>query len=455
MKPVLQAWLRAVVIILSSCCLLAAPQRSAQSLSEDDLVKLIKNGASSNAVVELVRKYGITFQPDQPTLDRLKKQGAPDTLIDFLRQLRPPSPPKTPETPPPEDAQKALQAARHLKLGELKAQDKDFDGALGEFAEAEKIRPEWDEVFYQRGLVLAALHRYAEAAAQWKQYLNAAGAQADARTVQDKIVEWEYQTQKNEKAQHSLDEAKEHLKDFDADAAIGPLQEVVKTQPSLDNLLLLAQAYWIKRDYEPLSKAAAQALAIDPNSVQAILYQGAVELGQGKTDAPVSTIQRAILLDPKSGFGYELLCDAYIKKRDLKDAWPQCDTALRINPNSGFAHDRVASILWSRRDYPGALDEWRKATRAEPKNTYWQADLAYGLVYMGDVPGASAAALEALRLNVKDPFAHDAMGLVLDAQGNLEKATLEFNEAIRLAPQGHPEFLDHLNKTMRKKKTTR
>jgi tetratricopeptide (TPR) repeat protein len=453
MKPGLRTWVRVAVVILSISCLLGAPQRSADSLSEDDLVKLIKNGASSNALVELVQKYGISFQPDEPTLDRLRKQGAPDALIDSIRRLRPPSPPKAPESPPREDTSKILEAARHLKLGQLKAQDKDFEGALEEFAQAEKVRPQWDEVYYQRGLVLAGLHRYAEAAAQWKQYLNAAGAEADLKTVQDKIVEWEYQAQKIERAQHLLEQAKERLQDFDADAAIGPLQEVVKTEPSLDNFLLLAQAYWIKRDFEPLSKVAAQALAMDASSAQAILYQGAAELGQEKTDTAVATIQRAITLDPKSGFGYELLCDAWRMKRDLKSAWTQCDTALRINPNSGFAHNRVGWILWSWRNFSGALQELRKATQAEPKNADWQADLAYGLIYQGDVQGASSAAREALRLNPKSPFAHDAMGMVLDAQGDPEKATLEFNEAIRLAPRGHPEFLDHLSKAMRKKKT--
>lgn len=456
MKADLRTSIRVIVVILSALCLFAAPQqRSADSLSEDDLVKLIKNGASPNALVELVEKYGISFEADEPTLDRLKKEGAPDTLIDTLRRTRPPSQPKPPENPSREDTSKLLEAARHLKLGQLKAQDKDFDGALAEFTQAEKIKPQWAEVFYQRGLVLAELHRYTEAAAQWKQYLATAGAEADLKTVQDKIVEWEYRAERNEKIQRLVDDGKEHLKNFDADGAIVSLQEAVKTQPSLENLLELAQAYWIKRDYEPLSKVAAQASAIDPNSSQALLYQGAVQLGQGKPDNALSTIQRAITLDPKLAFGYELFCDALRMKHDWKNAWAQCETALKIDPNSGFAHDRMGWILWYRRDFAGGLEELKKATQAEPKNADWQADLAYALIYQGDVQGASSAAREALRLNPKNPFSHDVMGLVLEAQGNLEQAILEFNEAIRLAPLGHPEFLEHLNKAMRRKRPGR
>jgi hypothetical protein len=45
------------------------------------------------------------------------------------------------------------------------------------------------------------------------------------------------------------------------------------------------------------------------------------------------------------------------------------------------------------------------------------------------------------------------MGLVLEAQGNVEQAVLEFNEAIRLAPLGRSEYLKHLNQAMRKSKS--
>jgi tetratricopeptide (TPR) repeat protein len=402
-----------------------------------------------------VQKYGISFQPDEPTLERLKKEGAPDILLETIRHTSLPPQPRTAATTPHEETAKMLEAARHLKLSQLKAQDKDFDGALAELAEAEKIRPQWSEAFYQHGLVLAELHRYAEAANEWKKYLSVAGAEADVKTVQDKIVEWEYQADKGEKARRLTGEGAQNLKHFDAEGAIAAFQELVKIQPSLKNLLLLAEAFWMKRDYESLSKTATQALALDQNSTQAILYQGAVELGQRRTDNALSTVQRGLALDPKSAFGYELYCDALQVKGDSKNAWLQCEQALRINPNSGFAHNRLGWILWGRRNYSAALEELRKAIQAEPENAYWQSDLAYALVGQGDLQGALVAAREALRLNSKCPYSHDAMGMVLEAQGNVEQAILEFNEAIRLAPLGSSGFLDHLNRAMRKRKPVR
>jgi tetratricopeptide (TPR) repeat protein len=348
-----------------------------------------------------------------------------------------------------------LEATRHLRLSQLKAQEKDFDGALVELAEAEKIRPQWGEVFYQRGLVFAELHRYAEAANEWKKYLTVAGAEADVKTVQDKIVEWEYQAENGEKIRRLKDEGARSLKGFNAEAAIAAFQEVVKTQPSLENLLLLAEAFWMKRDYASLSKTAAQTLALDQNSPQAILYQGAVQLGRGRPGNALSTIQQGIGLDPNSAFGYELNCDALRLKGDSKKAWAQCERALQINPNSGFAHDRLGWILWDWKTYPRALEELRKAVQVEPKNAYWQSDLAYALVDRGDLRGALVAAREALRLDAKCPYSHDAMGMVLEAQGNVEQAIQEFNEAIRLGPVGRAEILEHLKGAMRKRTSVR
>ena len=348
-----------------------------------------------------------------------------------------------------------LEATRHLRLSQLKAQEKDFDGALAELAEAEKTRPQWGEVFYQRGLVFAELHRHGEAVNEWKKYLTVAGAEADVKTVQDKIAEWEYEAENGEKIRRLKEEGTRNLAGFNAEGAIAAFQEVVKTQPSLENLLLLAEAFWMERDYGSLSKTAAQALALDQNSPQAILYQGAAELGQGRTGNALSTIQRGIDLNPSSAFGYELDCDALRIKGDSKKAWAQCERALQINPNSGFAHDRLGWILWRRKNYPRALEELRKAVQLEPGNSYWQSDLACALVDRGDLSGALVAAREALRLDAKCPCSHDAMGLVLEAQGNVDQAIQEFNEAIRLGSVGRAEILVHLKDAMRKRTSVR
>ncbi len=436
-------------------CLTGAPQHTAPTLSENDLIKLLNEGASSSAIIDLVQKYGVSFQPDESSIQRLTQAGATADVLEAVRRaVRPPAA-KPAETPARDDSAKALAAGRHLKLGQLKAQDKDYDGALREFAEAEKIKPDLGDVFYQRGLVLADLCRYTEAAVEWKKYLDMAEAGADTKAINDKIVEWQYKAEKNAKLRDLAERGDKQLKSFDADGAIATFQDASKIQPSQENLSRLAKAYWVKGDYDSLSKVAGQALALDQNSPQGLLYKGAAELGQGATDQAVATIQRALVVDPKSGFGHELLCDAYRIKRDLRNAQLQCQEALQVNPDSAFAHDRMGWILWDRREYLAALGELRRAAESEPKNAEWQADVAYALVRLHDVSGAVAAGRQAITLNAKSASAHDAYGMALEAQGKLAEAIKEYNEAVRLGPVGQAQFIDHLSHAMRKRGSTR
>src|SRR2546428_11686705 len=74
----------------------AAPQ-AAGPLAEEDVVRLLAMGASHNAITALVRKYGISFQPEEGTLQRLRNAGAQETLLQAIRSAAPP-----PKAPPKE-----------------------------------------------------------------------------------------------------------------------------------------------------------------------------------------------------------------------------------------------------------------------------------------------------------------------------------------------------------------
>jgi tetratricopeptide (TPR) repeat protein len=506
MRTTVRVALAVGCVIAALTGIYGAQQESENSYSEEELISLLRSGIPADILVSHVNEWGINFNPDEPALARLEKEGAPPALLNAIRSAGrgraaksvakpetvqpapppsrakpptegelahptpppheakpstnaaappPPSPPSPPTKPavtaPAEDPQ-ALQAERHLKRSQLKEHEKDFEGALAELRDAGDARPQWGEVYYQRGLVLADLHRYGEAAEEWKKYLALAGPEADVKTVQEKIVEWGSRGEQDTTTRLLRSEASQNLMDYNTGRALAAAQELVNTQPSLENLLLLAQAYWMKRDYESLSKTASRALTLDGNSPQATLYKGAAELGQGNYRSALFTIRQGLRLDPKSTFGYELSCDVLRLEGDYKYARIQCLRALEINPQSGFAHNRLGWMLWDQKHYAESLAELTRAAEAEPGNAYWQSDLAYALVARGNVKGAAAAALEALRQDPTCPYSHDALGLVLEAQGKVSQAILEFKEAIRLTPVKHPDFVAHLNEAMMKAK---
>lgn len=453
MKTFVQFFLAVIIFLVGSNSLNAKAQQTC-TLSEQDIVKFLNLGASNDAAADLVKKCGVSFQLNEETTARLRRAGAQDSLLETIRRLAPSPPPKRSAPVPSPETPVVLEAARHLKLGELKAQDKDYEGALREFAEAEKVSPQWAEIFYQRGLVLAALERYADAAGEWKKYLGAAGSEADAKTVQDKIVEWEYQADKNERLNRFVEHGKRQLRDLDVDGAIASFEEAVKLRPSLSDLLNLGQAYWSKGDYESLPKIATPALALDQRSVQALLYQGAAEvLVQHAPDKSLATVQQALTLDPNQGLGHALLCEYQRLKGNFKNAQAECERALQINPDLALAQNRLGWILWRHGDFRNALDHIRKATQTEPKNAIWHSDLSYALSFRGEADNALTEAKEALRLNPKSAEAHDAMGLALETKGSLDQAIQEYNEAVKLDPVSHPDYLQHLSRAARKRRS--
>jgi len=202
--------------------------------------------------------------------------------------LRPVEPPPQPHPPPPlkqgdypahdaeasgsEGAPQAVPppAQQHLDLGQRKLEKRDYEGALQEFAEAESIRPHWDQVFRQRGLTLAALTRYSEAAAEWKKYLLSAPTGVDKGTIQQRITEWESAAVKVEKTHALLDLGDQQLRRGDARSAAQSFREAV----TLNNGLLCGDRF-TAHDRLPPCGATAEPGRGPPGSAGRRLPRGA------------------------------------------------------------------------------------------------------------------------------------------------------------------------------------
>ncbi len=434
------------------------PARSAPTgkpLSEQDVTKLLKMGASSDAVARLVEQYGVSFPADDQTLGRLKEAGAQPHLLETI-QRKAPAPPATdsgaspaPAAPiPPEVAE----AAQHLELGQAKAKSRDFAAALREFQEAEKLRPEWADVYYRRGLVLADLERYSEAAAEWKKYVARAAPGTKTEGYSRQIADWEGRAQRNERARRLAEQGQEALRRLDAEGAVRSLAEAAHLVDSMGNLLGLARAYLLKGDSESLLKTATQALALDPRSAQALLYRAAAELGRGEATKSRADIEQALSLNPGLVYGYVLL-GASLDPANGQVTGPKSEPRAggRADPNGAAAHNRTGWVLWNGGQYAAALEELRRAAQLEPRRTRWYTDLAYGLADRGDALGAIEAGREAARLEPNSASAHDALGMALESRGNLDLASQEYREAARLTPPGTAFFLDHASRAARKR----
>jgi TonB family protein len=68
-------------------------------LSYNQISNLLVNNIPNDAIIEMVNKYGITFDPDKDFLKSLRKTGADEKLIAALRKAKVISPPPVPKLP--------------------------------------------------------------------------------------------------------------------------------------------------------------------------------------------------------------------------------------------------------------------------------------------------------------------------------------------------------------------
>jgi len=410
----------------------ASAQQAAKPLTEQELVFLLEKKVSITALANMVQSYGVTFQPDAEVLDRLKKAGASDALLEIIQRraktlnLQVEGTKSGSATAEPEAV--PLPARQHLQLGQQKLKNYDYEGALQEFAEAERIRPQWGQVFNYRGLALVALARFSEAAAEWKKYLSSAPASVDRAAIQQKITEWESAAEKIEKTRAFLDQGDQQLQRRDARSAAQSFREAVTLNNSVGTLLALARAQLLDGDYKDLTDTARQALALDPQSALAKLYLADAELRQG--NAEVLTLHEGLSQNPNLVYGRALLAHE-LRRRASQAGGHQEPTG--VNAASAEERNRRGWVLWNGGHYQQALEELYKATLLNPAEDGWQCDLAYARLAQRDTAGALAAAREAVRLNSESACGHHALALAMEGSGKHDQAALEFQEAEKLS----------------------
>jgi hypothetical protein len=83
-----------LLAVLTSVCVMpcsAQGRQAARPLSEKTLSDLVGLRIDEGAIVAKVKQEGIAFTPDASIIDRLKKAGASDTLLDAVRSAPNPS----------------------------------------------------------------------------------------------------------------------------------------------------------------------------------------------------------------------------------------------------------------------------------------------------------------------------------------------------------------------------
>ncbi|HVL69194.1 MAG TPA: hypothetical protein VM364_18190 [Vicinamibacterales bacterium] len=230
-------------------------------------------------------------------------------------------------------------------------------------------------------------------------------------------------------------EARQALARGDAAGAIPPLSALHEAHPhTLSYMRDLAAAHTqagreeAVRMWELVAERSATPAAACPQL--AIAYERL-----GRADAALRAIERCLALLPEDTSLMLSAARGYRDRGDTQKAKELHERALSLDPAS-FEHARELAILDLEEGYPmRALQRAEQAVSAAPQDVTALHTAARALLRLERSNEARGYVERAMSLEPDNADLHLALGLVEEAEGNLEAAFNRYNRALVLNPR--------------------
>ena len=164
---------------------------------------------------------------------------------------------------------------------------------------------------------------------------------------------------------------------------------VVKTYPAYPAVHInLGHAYWSKGKLDAAIGAYQQALALQPDQVEALNNLGTAHAQKGALDAALGFFQRALAVKPDYVEAQGNLGSVYVKQGRLDETVSIYQEALSRKPdNPEILHN--LGIVWHRKgDLKQAISHYTRALERNPHQESLYHNLAFALHGLGERPEA-------------------------------------------------------------------
>jgi tetratricopeptide (TPR) repeat protein len=153
-----------------------------------------------------------------------------------------------------------------------------------------------------------------------------------------------------------------------ASEAKSAVEELLKDYPNeADAHLLLGMTKLRLRDPQGAILAAKQAIALDPQHIQARTFLAWIELEvRGDADAAIREYRSVIELRPELPEAYTNLAAAQKRRGALQEAIASLDKALELNTKFGTALNNRGWIYAEQEKWPQARSDFEEALKIDP-----------------------------------------------------------------------------------------
>ncbi|MDR7270447.1 putative PEP-CTERM system TPR-repeat lipoprotein [Pelomonas saccharophila] len=196
----------------------------------------------------------------------------------------------------------------------------------------------------------------------------------------------------------------------------------------------LALAFLAQGNLTEAKAAAGRALALQPESVDAVVVSARTKLAAGFPDEALAALDQLILKNPKAVKALMLKAEVLLTRGKMEEAEPLLREVLTLDPNSYDARSLLLRMAFGNQKLDVAtklVEEMPPAVAKKPQGRFMQGQLALA---KGDAAKAKELAVPLLKVMPNylpllrlAAGAHQQLGEIADAENLL-------NQAIKLAP---------------------
>ena len=240
-----------------------------------------------------------------------------------------------------------------------------------------------------------------------------------------------------------------------ADAADIFKQALALAPDSVDAMAGLGMALGRQNKLDEADEQFDKVLAINPNNGVAHCGKAMVLLNRfgnskdnsGKTRAQLlkeagRECNKALDADPRVVEAHYLLGKVYREENRLDRAEQAFSGAVKLDPHYAGAWVALGMVQTQREKYGPALESFNQAISVSPNNA--TAYFGRGQLYVkqGQLDRAVKEFNMSLYKNTNNPAVHLALGKAFDAQGDNVAAVKEYQEAIKLKPEDPEPYVE-------------
>lgn len=276
------------------------------------------------------------------------------------------------------DCGEIISTATYVQRGNAKIAGRDFKGAIKEFTQVIRLKPDNPLYYWHRGFAKGKLGKHYAAIGDYNRALRLNSDYAIA-----------YHNRGYERAQ---------LGEYDAAIT----------------------------DYD-------EAIRLDPDYALAYVNRGIANRDLGQYAAAIADYDEAIRLKPDDASIYVNRGVANRNLEEYTEAIADYDDAIRLNPNYTVAYNNRGYAKSQLGDYEGAVSDYDETLRLEPKYTVAYINRGHANRELRQYNAAVFDYDEALRLKPKEAFVHYYRGIAKRELGRLSDANQDFRSALNLA----------------------